>query len=122
VLEPGEMITAVVVPASAAARNSHYLKLRDRASFEFALVSAAVAMDVRAGEVREVGIAAGGVGTRPWRLPDVEAALRGKTLDDSALREASAQADAGAQPAKQNGFKQILLRRVVLRALQSAAA
>ncbi len=122
VLRPGEMITAVIVPPSAAARNSHYLKLRDRASFEFALVSAAVALDVRDGTVRDIRVAAGGVGTRPWRLPEVEAALRGKKLNDDALREASSRAGEGARPAGQNAFKQILLRRAVLRTLQTASA
>ena len=122
VLERGEMITAVTVPASAAARNSHYLKLRDRASFEFALVSAAVALETRDGRVHDVRVAAGGVGTRPWRLPEVETALRGKKLDDGTLREVSAQAGQGARPATQNGFKQILLRRAVQRALQTVSA
>ena len=122
VLEPGEMITAVVVPASAAARNSHYLKLRDRASFEFALVSAAVAVEVQDGTVRDIRIAAGGVGTRPWRLPEVETALRGQKLNDDALRDASARAGEGARPASHNAFKQVLLRRVVLRTLQTISA
>jgi xanthine dehydrogenase YagS FAD-binding subunit len=122
VLEPGEMITVITVPASAAARNSHYLKLRDRASFEFALVSAAVALEIRDGAVHDVRIAAGGVGTRPWRLPEVETALRGKRTDDATLHDVSARAGEGAQPATQNGFKQILLRRAVLRALQTVSA
>ncbi len=122
VLAPGEMIEAITVPDSAAARNSHYLKVRDRASFEFALVSAAVALDSDAGTVREIRVAAGGVGARPWRLPEVEAALRGATLTDGALREASARAGVGARPTEQNQFKLTLLRRTVLRALQSASA
>jgi xanthine dehydrogenase YagS FAD-binding subunit len=122
VLQPGETITGVVVPASGAARNSHYLKLRDRASFEFALVSVAVGFNLHDGVVQDARLAAGGVGTRPWRLPDVEAALRGKTPDDAALRYASSLAAAGAHPAKQNGFKQILLQRAVFRALQMASA
>ena len=122
VLEPGEMITAVTIPASDAARKSHYLKLRDRASFEFALVSAAVGLSLRDGVVQEVRVAAGGVGTRPWRLPDVEAALRGQRLDGSALRQAASRASEGARPAAQNGFKQILLQRAVLRALQTVSA
>jgi xanthine dehydrogenase YagS FAD-binding subunit len=121
VLEPGEMIAAAVVPASAAARNSHYLKLRDRASFEFALVSAAVALEVRDNMVSDVRVAAGGVGTRPWRLPEVEATLRGQTLNDEGLRAASDHAADGAHPASQNAFKQVLLRRVVLRSLQTVA-
>src|SRR5687767_11986630 len=67
VLEPGEVVAAITVPASPVARRSHYLKIRDRASFEFALVSAAVALDVDGGAIQEARIALGGVGTRPWR-------------------------------------------------------
>ena len=122
VLQPGEIITAVTVPASGAARNSHYLKLRDRASFEFALVSVAVAFDLRNGVVQDARLAAGGVGTRPWRLPDVEAALHGKAPNDAVLRAASSVAAGGAHTASQNGFKQILLQRAVFRALQTASA
>jgi xanthine dehydrogenase YagS FAD-binding subunit len=122
VLQPGEMISAVIVPPSPAARNSHYLKLRDRASFEFALVSAAVALEMRDGTVRDIRVAAGGVGTRPWRLPEVEAALRGRSLSDAMLRQAAERAGEGARPASQNAFKQILLRRAVLRTLQTASA
>ncbi len=122
VLAPGELIVSIMVLANEAARNSHYLKLHDRANFEFALVSAAVALSVQDGAVREVRIAASGVGTRPWRLPEVEAALRGKALNDAALREAAPQADEGARPATRNGFKQILLRRAALRTLQTASA
>lgn len=121
-LLPGEMITAVTVSRNTAARNSHYLKLRDRASFEFALVSVAVAMDVADGSIRDVRLAAGGVGTRPWRLPEVEGALHGKNPTDAALREAASRAGEGARPAPQNGFKQTLLRGAVLRALQTSAA
>src|SRR5262249_30695492 len=73
VLAPGELIEAVTVAASPAAHNSHYLKVRDRASFEFALVSTAVAVETDGGAVRDIRVAAGGVGTRPWRLPEVEA-------------------------------------------------
>jgi xanthine dehydrogenase YagS FAD-binding subunit len=122
VLAPGEMITAITVTDSPAARNSHYLKLRDRASFEFALVSAAVALEARNGTIADIRVAAGGVGTRPWRLRDVESGLHGKPVDDATLREASARAAVGARPAKQNGFKQVLLPRVVLRALQTVSA
>jgi len=81
-----------------------------------------VALDVRDGVVRDVRIAAGGVGTRPWRLAEVETALRGKPPDGAALHEAASRAGEGARPATQNGFKQILLRRAVLRALQTASA
>lgn len=122
VLAPGEMIAAVIVQDTPAARHSHYLKVRDRTSFEFALVSAAVALETSENTVRDVRVAAGGVGTRPWRLPEVEAALHGATLNDALLREASARAGVGARPTRQNEFKLTLLRRTVLRALQTAAA
>ncbi len=122
ILQPGEMITAVTVRASGAARNSHYLKLRDRASFEFALVSVAVGLDQRDGVIEHALLAAGGVGTRPWRLPQVEAALRGKALEDAVFGDASSIAAGGASPAQQNGFKRILLQRAVFRALQMASA
>ncbi len=122
ILAPGELIESIQVPASAAARRSAYLKVRDRQSFEFALVSAAVALDVAGGTVRDVRVAAGGVGTKPWRLPEVEDALRGRPLGADALREAAATAGQGARPASQNGFKLILLRRTVLRALETVSS
>ncbi|MEA2788174.1 MAG: xanthine dehydrogenase YagS FAD-binding subunit [Acetobacteraceae bacterium] len=122
VLQPGEMITAIDIPASAAAKRSHYLKVRDRASFEFALVSAAVALELDGGTVRSVRVAAGGVGTKPWRLPEVEDALTGKQADAASLKAAADQAGAGANPAHMNAFKLVLLRRTVLRALQTVSA
>ncbi len=122
VLKPGEMITGIDIPASAAAQRSHYLKVRDRASFEFALVSAAVALDIKGGDIRTARVAAGGVGTKPWRLPEVEAALVGKPADAATLKAAAEQAGAGAKPARMNGFKLVLLRRTVLRALQTVSA
>src|SRR5690349_5754861 len=75
VLEPGEVIAAIFVPASPLARRAHYLKVRDRASFEFAVVSAAVGLDMDGDRIREARVALGGVGTRPWRVPQVETAL-----------------------------------------------
>src|SRR5215216_5985231 len=86
VLEPGEVITAITVPPTPVARRSHYLKVRDRASFEFAVVSAAVALDMEDARIRQARIALGGVGTKPWRVPQVEAALAGVTLDPAVLR------------------------------------
>ena len=86
VLEPGEVIAAIMVPSSRIARRSHYLKVRDRASFEFAVVSAAVALEMDGGRIRQARIALGGVGTKPWRVPRVEAALVGASLDPVALR------------------------------------
>src|SRR5436305_5450275 len=97
VLEPGEVIAAITVPASAVARRSHYLKVRDRASFEFAVVSAAVALDMDGPRIRQAHIALGGVATKPWRVPRVEAALAGSDLDPAALRRAAAVAEQGAR-------------------------
>jgi xanthine dehydrogenase YagS FAD-binding subunit len=122
VLSPGEMITGIDIPASSAAERSYYLKVRDRASFEFALVSAAVALDLDGERIRAVRVAAGGVGTKPWRLPEVEAALTGRQADPATLKAAAELAGAGAKPAGMNAFKQVLLRRAVLRALQTVSA
>ncbi|MBV9736440.1 MAG: xanthine dehydrogenase family protein subunit M [Acidisphaera sp.] len=122
VLQPGELITALVVPASAAARRSGYLKVRDRASFEFALVSAAVALDLDGGVIRDARIAMGGVGTKPWRLPAVEGALRGHQAGDVAFAAAAAQAPEGAMPAVQNAFKVKLMQKTLVRALRTVAA
>jgi xanthine dehydrogenase YagS FAD-binding subunit len=121
-LRPGELLVALEIPASAAARRSHYLKVRDRASFEFALVSAAVALDSDGGVIREARVAMGGVGTKPWRLPAVEAALRGRPADDATFADAAALAPEGAVPARHNGFKMKLMQRTLFRALQTVAA
>ena len=122
VLEPGEVITAITVPASAATRRSHYLKVRDRASFEFALVSAAVALEMDGDRIRQARVALGGVGTKPWRVPQVEAALAGAGLDPAALRRAAALAAQDAQGYGHNDFKIELMQRVIVRAVQTAGA
>ena len=122
VLEPGEVIGAITVPASAVARRSHYLKVRDRASFEFAVVSAAVALDMDGPRIRQAHIALGGVGTKPWRVPRVEAALAGSDLDPAALRRAAAVAAQGAQGRGHNDFKIELMQRVIVRAVETAGA
>ncbi len=116
-LRPGELITEVVVPRLDWAANSTYVKVRDRQSYEFALCSAAVALDVRDGIVADARIAAGGVGTVPWRLPSVEAALRGGPATEAAFEAAAAVAADGAQPLSENGFKVLLLQRTIVRAL-----
>ncbi len=121
-LIPGELITAIVVPASASARKSRYVKVRDRATFEFAVVSAAVALDVDNGTVRQVRVACGGVAHKPWRLPQVEAALHGKPATEANFQAAADLAGQGATPTKDNAFKVKLMQRSVLRALQLAAA
>src|SRR5947208_16287271 len=122
VLEPGEVIGAITVPASAVARRSHYLKVRDRASFEFAVVSAAVALDMDGPRIRQAHIALGGVGTKPWRVPRVEAALAGSDLDPAALRRAAALAAQGAQGRGHNDFKIELMQRAIVRAVETAGA
>jgi xanthine dehydrogenase YagS FAD-binding subunit len=122
VLEPGEVITAITVPASPMARRSHYLKVRDRASFEFAVVSAAVALDMDSGGIRQARVALGGVGTKPWRVPRVEAALGGSSLDPAALRRAAALAAEGAQGRGHNDFKIELMQRAIVRAVETAGA
>lgn len=121
-LAPGEIITAIEVPASTAARNSIYLKLRDRSSFAFALISVAVAMDIDGGTVRHARVAMGGMGTMPWRMVEVENALNGAAHDDTLFARAAAHAADGAKPATQNPFKMELARRAVLRALQTTNA
>jgi len=122
VLERGDVITAITVPASPAARRSHYLKVRDRASFEFAVVSAAVALDMDGARIRQAHIALGGVGTKPWRVPLVEAALAGASLDSAALRGAAAFAAQGAQGRGHNDFKIELMQRAIVRAVETAGA
>src|SRR5688572_20281740 len=122
VLEPGEVIAAITVPASPTARRSHYLKLRDRASFGFALVSAAVALDMDGDRIRQAHVALGGVGTRPWRVPQVEAALAGASLDPAALRSAAALAAEGARGQGSNDFKIELMQRAIVRAVETVGA
>src|SRR3954453_11972608 len=122
VLEPGEVITAITVPASPAARRSHYLKVRDRASFEFALVSAAAALDLDGGRIRQARVALGGVGTKPWRVPQVEAALAGSSLEPTALGSAAALAGQGARGHGHNDFKIELMQRAIVRAVEIAGA
>ena len=121
-LEPGEVIAGIAVPANLASRRSHYLKVRDRASFEFAVVSAAVALDMDGGRIRQARIALGGVGTKPWRVPRVEAALAGAILDPAALRPAATLAAEGAQGRGHNDFKIELMQRAIVRAIEIAGA
>jgi xanthine dehydrogenase YagS FAD-binding subunit len=122
VLEPGELITAITVPAGAVARRSHYLKVRDRASFEFALVSAAVALEMNGTRILQARIALGGVGTKPWRVAQVERALAGALPDPAVLRPAAALCAQGAQGNGHNDFKMELMQRVIVRAVEIAAA
>ncbi len=117
-LEPGELILSIDVPAGPAARRSHYLKVRDRASFEWSIASTAVALDLREdGTVRDVRIAVGGVATKPWRLPKVETALRGKRFTPALVQAAAAHSADGAISHGRNAYKIELIRRTVARAL-----
>jgi len=119
----GDLITAVEVPASVEARASHYLKVRDRESYEFALVSAAAAVAADGRRIRSARLAMGGVAHKPWRLTAAETALRGASLDDiDALKSAIAASFTDARPLAHNSFKVELAQRVALRALQMAGA
>jgi xanthine dehydrogenase YagS FAD-binding subunit len=122
-LEAGEVITAITIPANAAAARSHYLKVRDRASFEFALVSAAVALEMDGARIRHARVALGGVGTKPWRLPQVETALQGaSSADRETLARAAALAAHGARGFGHNDFKIELMQRVIVRAVQTVGS
>ncbi|MGP4009726.1 FAD binding domain-containing protein [Streptomyces sp. 4N124] len=118
-IHPGELITAVEMPAHPRPLRSGYLKVRDRQSYEFALTSAAVALHIRGGVIREAKVAAGGVGTVPWKLPAVERHLIGERPSDRLWAEAAEDAIDGARVLKHNGFKAELLKRTVERQLRT---
>ena len=120
-LKSGELITGFSVPAGPWTRRSLYLKVRDRQSYEFAVASAAVALDIEDGAVRTARIALGGVATRPWRALEAEAALAGRPLDLAAARAAAEAAFAGAVTHGGNDFKPELGRRTLTRALLQAS-
>lgn len=115
----GEIITGVTIPASAAARRSTYLKVRDRQSYEFAAASAAVGLDLESDgkTVRDIRIALGGVATKPWRAREVEAALKGKVLEAETVKQASLLAMASAVAQDDNHYKVELAPRVIARAI-----
>src|SRR5216683_481178 len=117
VLEHGELITAVDLPPLAFATRSHYRKVRDRASYAFALVSVAAALDVADGVVRDVRIALGGVAPRPWRATKAEAVLRGAPATEEMFRRAAEAELAEAQPLPGNAFKVPLARNTLVRTL-----
>ncbi|MET7297432.1 xanthine dehydrogenase family protein subunit M [Embleya sp. NPDC005575] len=121
-LTHGELITAVEVPMTALGAHSYYLKVRERASFAFAMCSAAVALEMRDGTVRAARIALGGVATTPWRAYAAEAALIGGPPSTAAFARAGDAATEGAVPGRDNGHKVELIRRVVARALSTLAA
>src|SRR5215470_10444831 len=120
-LEPGELILAFMVPSMPWARRSLYLKIRDRKSYEFALASAAVALDIDDGQIRNARIALGGVSSMPWRAREAEQKLTGRKLDDAVLSEAADAAFADAKPREHNAFKIQLGKLTLVRALSQAA-
>jgi xanthine dehydrogenase YagS FAD-binding subunit len=120
VLEPGDLIVSVTLPALAPGTRSHYLKLRDRAAYEFALSSAAVAVSQRGGRIERVRVALGGVGTVPWRSHEAERELEGREASVEAFRRAAEAALKDAEPASENGFKVELAKRCLVRALTVA--
>ena len=120
-LASDELIVAVEVPTGPEMRRSGYLKVRDRESFEFALASAAVALDIRQGTIRAARVAVGGVATVPWRLPAVERALLGRAPDPALWPKAANMAADGAKPLSGNAFKVELVKRTVQRQLATVA-
>ena len=122
VLEPGDLITHVTLPPPINGSKQLYLKLRDRASYEFALSSAAVVLTITNSRITRARIALGGVGTKPWRSPEAEAALTGKTANDASFRQAAEAALRGAKAQSENRFKIELAKRCLTYALRTAAA
>ncbi len=120
VLDPGDLITHVTLPPPVAGSKQLYLKLRDRASYEFALASAAVVLTVASGRVTRARVALGGVGTKPWRSPEAEAALVGQPAEAASFRRAAEAALRDARPQSENAFKIELAKRCLAHALQTA--
>jgi len=120
-LEHGELVVAITVPASPVARTSLYLKVRDRESYEFALVSAAVALRVAGGVIGEARLALGGVATKPWRARRAEQILVGAPAEEASFARAAREELAPAVPRRFNAFKVELAQRTIIRALETAA-
>jgi xanthine dehydrogenase YagS FAD-binding subunit len=116
-IKQDELITYVELPALSFASKSHYLKVRDRASYEFALASAAVALDIQGGTIKGARIALGGVGTKPWRSLEAEKALIGAPANNETYKKAADAALAEAKPHTDNAFKIELAKRTLVRAL-----
>ena len=121
-LAPGELITAVALPATPFATRSAYRKVRDRASYAFALVSVAAALEVEGGTVKAVRLALGGVAHKPWRAARAEAALAGQPATEASFRAAAEAELADARPLRDNAFKVELARRAIVATLQELAA
>lgn len=119
-LEHGELITRIVISSLPAARRSHYLKVRDRASYEFALASAAVVLDLDGDTIRAARLGLGGIATRPWRATEAEQSLTGRKANHATFRDAAEIALAGASAREHNRFKIELAKRTIVRAFSSA--
>jgi xanthine dehydrogenase YagS FAD-binding subunit len=120
-LQPGEIITAVELPAKGFAKHHAYLKVRDRASYAFALVSVAAALEMDGGKINEARLALGGVAHKPWRVRDAEAMLVGQAAGEGVFRQAAEALLRGAKGFGHNNFKVELAKRAVARALRQAA-
>jgi xanthine dehydrogenase YagS FAD-binding subunit len=120
VLEPGDLVTAISLPPPVKRSKQFYLKLRDRASFEFALASAAIVIAIDSGKITYARIALGGVGTKPWRSHEAEAALANQSVSDAVFRQAAKEAMRDARPQSENGFKIELAQRCLIHALKVA--
>ncbi len=121
-LQRGELIVAIDIPDNNFSQHVHYLKVRDRASYAFALVSVAAALQLEGNTIREARLAIGGVAHKPWRLPEVEAALRNKPATDATFIQAAQLAMQGAKAYEHNKFKLTLTPRTIVEALKLAVA
>jgi len=121
VLQPGELITAVELPALPSAARSTYRKVRDRSSYAFALVSVAAVLDVKDGQIADIRLALGGVAHKPWRATRAEALLRGRPASAQAFRDAAIAELADAKPLSDNGFKVPLATRTIVAVLGELA-
>jgi xanthine dehydrogenase YagS FAD-binding subunit len=120
VIQPGDLILSVTLPGKISAKKSAYVKLRDRASFEFALASCAAVLHMDGNTIRSAGIALGGVGTKPWHSPEAEAALAGKAANEETFKAAAEAAMQGAKAMKYNAYKIPLAKLAIVRALREA--
>jgi xanthine dehydrogenase YagS FAD-binding subunit len=121
-LKPGELIVAIEIPAAKFSANSHYLKVRDRQSYAFALVSVAAGLELSGNTIKSAGLALGGVAHKPWRSTEAEQSLAGQTPSPAAFRKAADIALTGARGYEHNAFKIELAKQSIVRALTLAAA
>ena len=122
VVRPGELVLSVTLPHTPFAARSTYVKLRDRASYEFALASAAVALEMSGHTIKSARVALGGVATKPWRSPEAEAALEGKPADETTFKASAEAAMREAKPLKHNAYKIELGKMALVRALREASS